>query len=390
MDGQDARSSNAAESLLGNLHHALMDVDETERYRLLSSLLAGLAERSGHSNGRAGATAEQVEELNERIRKLDHERASAVDDLKIIKAELEKSQGRVEDEVNLATQLKASVEEQRHRLDKLQQENEDLKAEVVAKNNALHRAEVEMENTTLRAQRAEHASTDRSVQEKIEQEKNQLIHDLETVRAEMDQLRADKDQQIDKLEESLRSSKSAASEGGDTLLNTLWEPLAKCSPALVEGHVPPTTQSAERLFGGFVELAMFVNKFDQGIRPFLTRYTRHHPTVKVPWEAYAKGDDLLTVMQRTVAPVGGRPVGVLKMRLRLLNQWTDAAMIGCDSAIESIASEMDTFLRGDMGFGENPNKTVKEFLRDDGHELFMQHMREIRSSRLGDAFGRGG
>lgn len=377
-------------SLLSSMHASLQNLDEVERYRVLSALLGTLADEKESNEGARQVSAEQVEALKERVQKLDHERASAVDELKIVQADLERAQKRLEDESAHGAKLKETHETQRARLEALQQENESLKAEVIGKNNTIHRLETENENITLRAQRAEHASTDRTAQERLEHEKNELIRELETVRAQVETLRSDKDKEIARLEDDVRAADKSAAGSGDEFLKTLWEPLAHTKPALVEGHVPPTAQSAERLVGAFIELALFVNRFDQGMHPFLTRYTRDHTSVKVPWDAYAKGDDLLKVTMRTIAPVGGRPVGVLKMRLRLLHQWTDAAMIGCDSAIESIASELETFIRGESGIANQPNRTLKEFLRDDGHELFMQHMREIRSKKLGDAFGRGG
>jgi len=91
-----------------------------------------------------------------------------------------------------------------------------------------------------------------------------------------------------------------------------------------------------------------------------------------------------------VAPQGGKPVGLLKMRLKVLYAWTEAAMIGCDSAIESVASELQQHLLGPVGAGGDPGRKIKEYLRDDGHELFLQHLRELRSQKLAETYGRGG
>ena len=170
----------------------------------------------------------------------------------------------------------------------------------------------------------------------------------------------------------------------------LWLRLATAKPALVPGHVKPTEQSMERLVDAFIELVRFVDDFDKLIRPFLSKYTKHHQPIKVPWEVYAKRDDTLTTVQQTLAPVGGKPVGVVKMRLRGLYAWTEAAMVACDAVLESIAAELHEWLHGSCGMGADPNRTIRDFVRDDGHEKFLEHLRELRGTRLAEAFGRRG
>lgn len=390
MNGHETGVNENTSALMGSLNAALMGVDETQRYRLLADLLAGLADRSASSDGTGRVPAEQVKALKEKIAALDFERARAVDELKTARDDLDLSRKQLDDERTRSEQRKQDLDKERARSDAMRKELEDVRAEIVAKNNALHRSEVTIEELTLKSQRAEQAGQDRSRVDELECQKNELIRELESVRAQNEALRADKNQELAQLDERLRESKASASAGGDALLAKLWEPLAAAKPPVADGHVPPTQQSAERLIASFVELAHFLDRFDRAMRPFLTRYTKHFPSVRVPWEAYAKGDDLLKVVHRTIAPVGGRPVGVLKGRLRYLFEWTHAAMFGCDSAIESIAFELETFIRGENGFGGDPNRKLKDFVRDDGHELFMQHMREIRGTKLADAFGRGG
>ena len=52
-----------------------------------------------------------------------------------------------------------------------------------------------------------------------------------------------------------------------------------------------------------------------------------------------------------------------------------------------LAQKTDTVVvrNGDVMTGE-----IKEYLRDDGHELFLQHLRELRSQKLAETYGRGG
>ncbi len=206
----------------------------------------------------------------------------------------------------------------------------------------------------------------------------------------MERLRTDKDARIEQLEEQLRHSQSGAGASADALLAALWRRLASAKPALADGHVQPTVQAAERLVDALIELVRFADDFDKGMRVFVGNYTKHHPSVKVPWDVYAKRDDVYKTAQQTVAPQGGKPVGLLKMRLRFLYSWTQASMIGCDSAIESIASELYTHLMGPVGAGSDPNRKIKDYLRGDGHELFVQHIRELRGQKLAEFFGRGG
>jgi hypothetical protein len=66
-----------------------------------------------------------------------------------------------------------------------------------------------------------------------------------------------------------------------------------------------------------------------------------------------------------------------------------AAIIGGDSALESIAHELEEHLRGPVGMATDPNRKIRDFMRDDGHQLFHQHIRELRSQKLGEAYAKG-
>ena len=65
-------------------------------------------------------------------------------------------------------------------------------------------------------------------------------------------------------------------------------------------------------------------------------------------------------------------------------------MIGCDAAIESVASELESFTRRQeaFGMGSDPNRKIKEFIRESGPDLFLQHIRELRGSKIAEVFGR--
>ncbi len=395
MDAEDKQvglsESVAADALklFEPVRTALLEADEPHRYRLLASLLVQLAD-TGRDGGGTKAPADQLEAFAKKVQSLDHERATLDDSLKTTRADLDRSRKQLEAEQARAQELQELIDEQRARLQTMQNDASTMEAELVARNAELHKAEVKIDELTLTTQRAELATHDLSKVTAWEEDKRDLMTQIESLQEQKEQFRLEKEAEIEKLKEDLRGSSTSAAEGGEAALAGLWERLAAANPPLAEGHVAPTLQSAQRLVDGFIELVRFVDEFDKSIRVFLGRYTQHHPTVRVPWEAYAKGDDLHAIASRTVAVTGGRPVGLLKMRLRLLNQWIVAAMIASDSSFENIASELESHLRGPIGAGSDRNRKIMDFLREDGHELFLQHMRELRSVKLGEAFGRGG
>jgi len=387
---KDSSASGVMSRLFEPLNAALLNVEESERYRLLASFLSGLAEQSkGKGDGRKSAPGGQVDTLVKQVQALTREKAAVEDDLRTTQADLSDSRKQLEGKQAKVTELQQIIADQSARLKTAERETEQLGAQLLAKNTDLHKAEVHAEAMQVKAQRAELALSDHSRVDTLEEGKRELIMQIDELRAQTEQLRADKDAEIEKLKTELRSTESSASEGGDRLLEELWQRLAATKPPLAEGHVQPNKQAALRLVDAFSELVRFVDDFDKSMRVFLNRYCQYHPSVKVPWEAYAKGDDLTEFARRTVAALGGRPVGPLKMRLRLLYSWTYAAMVGCDSAMESLASELQSHMMGPVGAGSDPNRKIRDYVKDDGPERFNQYIKELRSLRLAETYGRG-
>lgn len=370
------------------LRAALAGVAEHERYRLLATLFNGLAE---HNGGEASKTigSDQLQVLNRKIQDMAKEKAGVEDMLRTKAADLAAQEKRLKAEQARADELQAVINDQSARLKKAEEDLRIVEAEVVARNNELHQAESKVEELQVKAQRAELALSDHSRIDQLETSKRELVEQSSTIAGQLEQLRADKDAEIERLKSELSKSNSVSSESADKLMAEMWRLLAVAKPPLSEGHIPPTTQAAARLVEGFIELARFVDDFDKSLRVFLGRYTKHHPSVKVPWDAYAKGADLLEFVRKTVAPRGGRPVGPLKMRLRLLYQWTQSGMVGADAAVESIGTELQDHLLGSVGAGADPNRKIRDYIRDDGHLLFAQHIKELRSLKLAETFGRG-
>lgn len=369
---------------------ALHRADESERYDLLATILAELAAESrADANGSRKADQDQLEALKKKITALGEEKATLEDSLATGSADLASTRKELEAKQVHVEELQKIGTEQRARAGTLQKKLGDIEAELTARNAELHRAEVENERLTLELQRAEAPTRDDSVLEGIEAGKRSLAEQVAQLRKDLDAQRQAKDGEIERLKETLAAAESGASSGGDKLLSELWTRLASRKPRLVEPGAVPTKQAAERLVDGFGELIRFVDEFDKGMHPFLTKYTRHHPSVKVPWDVYASRDGIFETACKTVAEKG-RPIGVLVMRLRMLKTWMHAAMIASDSAIASIASELHTQLHGPLGTGSDPNRTIRDYLREDGNHLLEQRIWELLSERMADAFGRGG
>jgi len=369
------------------LRAALASLGESDRYGVLATVLSDLAT---HSRGAGDARGSgQMDALNKKVQALANEKAEVEDTLRSCRADLDVIKKQLEAEQARASERQQIIDDQRTRLQKAERELKTVEAEVVARNNELHRTEGQIEDLQLQLQRASLAAEDHSKVDNLEESRRELMLKSQEIEARLDKLRAEKDAEIEAIKSDRQKAESVSAESADKLLLTLWQRMATTKPPLSEGHIQPNKQAAERLVDAFIEIVRFVDDFEKSIRVFLGRYTKHHPSVRVPWDAYAKGDDLLQFVRRTVAAEGGRPVGPLKMRLRLLYSWTQAGMVGCDSAIESIGSELQSQLMGPIGAGSDPNKKIRDYIRDDGHLLFAQHISELRSLRLAETFGRG-
>jgi hypothetical protein len=325
--------------------------------------------------------------MGKRLRVLDEERAKLTDLLAATQRDLEAKAKEAEAERAKVVDLESRLAGRRTSHEALEKQHRELEAELVARNSELHQAHVENEQLLLRSQRAElHVEQDDRA-ERLAEGQHELGAQIEKERAEADRLRIDKDAQIEALKDELHQERQRVEEGAHRVLGELWERLARAKPKLAEGHIQPNVQAAERLVDAFIELVKFVDDSEKTLRVFLGKYTKDHPSVKVPWDVYAKSDEFYKTVREIVAPKGGKPAGLAKMRLRVLYSWTEAAMIASDSAIESIASELETQLQGTMGMGEDPNRKIRDYVRADGHHLLMQRIRELRNQRVAETYG---
>lgn len=380
-EGNKTPSAGAVSPLLNPLRGMLSSVAEAERRALIAALTAEFA--AGVPKSDAG------EALARKLQQVEKERAEIQDELALARADLVRTQKQLEAEQSRAAELQRVAESSRSRGQASDKELAALEAKIVELNGALHQAEVKNEQLTLALQRAELHGGDTSKTDALQDRLIALQKNLEREQAEREQLRKDKDERIAQFEAQLKSALAQQGGGEEKALKALWERLGRSKPALVDGHLTPNVQSFERLVDAFQEFVRFVDDFDKGMGVFLGRYTKYHASVKVPWEAYTKSDDITTMVQRMLAPQGGRPVGPVKMRLRLLYSWVHAAMVGCDSALESLESELNAHLMGPLGAGGDANRKVRDYVKAEGPELFAQHIRELRSMRLAETYGRG-
>lgn len=388
---ENARSATSAgANRLGeSLSSAVAKLPEAERYRLLAELFAGLADRRAASGASAGAAAGELDAVQKKYQRLAEQKALADDALAAAKADLE-HQARQADEARArAKELDQRAADQRGRLDAQQKRVSELEDELTSRNARLHEVESELESVKVKLQRAAVAAGDTERIDRLEDGRRELVVQLDEQRAALEQLRKDKDAEIEQLKAERGAAKAAsADDGGAAVLAAMWQRLAAARPPLAPGAAKPTPAAAERLVEAFIELIRFVHELDQTLRPFLTSFTRYHQAVARPWDVYNRTQDLQQTVKEIVDVERGKPAAVLRMSLGALKRWMVAAIVAGDASLESIGSELEQQLYGN-GKSVDPNRKVRDFLREDGHQLFHQHMRELRSQKLAEAYAKG-
>ncbi len=377
----------AVDAFLEPLLEALAKAKASDRHRLLGSWVVELAQHSQDGTGRGGASADQLEELTKKVQRLDREKADLEDALKTTQADLARREKQFEAEQTRAEELQQILNEQRERMETVQKEHADLDEQVVARNAEIHRLESERDELLLKVQRAELAAGDDTRTDAAEAAKRELGAEIESLRAELDQLREEKNAEIDKLSDEKNQLAARAAKGADALLLTVWDRLASAKPPLSQGGIQPETQAADLLVDTFIELGHFAAKLDDDMRLFLGKYSKHHPAVNRPWQVYASRDDFLAMIEQTIQPSGTGQIGAFRMKLKAFGRFMFAAMVSCDTVIESIASELQAQLMGDQFAGADPNCRIRDYLKHDGHELFMEHMLKLRADRMAKVFG---
>lgn len=383
-----APSGLAASSPAAPFLASLAQVDEATRLRLLADLVGELAEQATGSSDRVTATAE-IEALSRRVKEHAEEKATLQDRLRGLEVELEQRDANLGLEKERAEKHKSLADQQTSRLEALQERTRELEDLLDARNKDIHKANVEHESLTLQLQRADVKGLDKSKEVRLEEQHRGLEAENERLRGEIEQLRRDKNVELEKVSDDLLVAKEEASAKQDVEFEVLWVRLAQAKPPMVEGHLKPNIKSGERLFDSYLELVKFVDDFDKLMRPFLSRYTTARPRLKAVWEAYARGAGIRETAKQIIVPEGGRPTGILRNQLRGLYKWTEAAVWGCEAAIESIGTELPTFMRrkDPFGCGSDSNRKLTEFILENGPDAFSDHMKAIRSAKIAQFFG---
>lgn len=371
----------SASPLLPYLRNMLAAVADAERRSLIVALTADFT---------PGARMDHAESVGKKLQQLEKDKATLEDDLRVTRADLTRARKQLEAEQSRAEELQKVAETSRARLLSSEKEFGTLEARVIELNSALHQAEVKNDQLARALQQAELRTGDTRTFDAIQDRAISLQKELEQERTNREQQRIEKDERVNQLEIQLKQAVAQQGGGEEKALQTLWERLARDKPApLVEGHLTPNIQSFERLLDAFLEFARFVDKFDKGMGVFLGKYTKYDPSVKVPWDGYAKKDDVTTLVKRVLAPQGGKPAALVRARLQELYRWVHSATVGCDSAIESLGSELHAHLIGPLGTGADANRKIRDYIRADAHLIFAEHMAKLRSLRLAEVWGRG-
>jgi len=367
---------------LETLRVRLSEMSDADRSQCLVALLVELA--SGRGNGRAVDPA-QFEQLGKRVQSLGEDNARLTHRIQELEADVEANRGQVEAEKKRSAAFQKIIDEQRGRVDTLGRRNTDLETDVAAKNDRVQQLERENESFRIKLGRLEKDATDLSQLNTIEEDKRRLSERIRELQDAESQARADKDAEIARLNHELTALRHLVSEGGDAMLLKLWQQKL-APPGLAAATVQPTFQAAERLLDVFVDLTRFADAVEQIVKPFLSSYTKHSPVVKQPWEVYATYEPVMQAVKNTIAVTGSRPAGVLRIRLRTLQQWIMTGMLASDSAFASIAKELSDMLHEHV-LKPDPNCKVKDFMKNDGPARLMQQMLAVRSKKLEDAHG---
>lgn len=384
----EQRSSATPEAEISQqLGAALTELPEPRRLLLLAAVLEEVGRRA---QAAARKPAADVDGQAKKLQRLAEEKAELDDLLAAARADLAHRTATLEASQQRAAELERIVNDQRGRLQMAQQQVAELEGQLTAKTEQLYEAENKVEQLTVQLQRAQLKAGDTSRVDTLEESRRELNATIEGLRADLEQSRRDKDAVVERLQAELAAARASSGGGGETVLAALWERLARARPPLAPGGVKPPQAAAERLVDAFAELARFAHDFDQGVRPFLGSFIRHHGPLARPWDVYARSPGLHDVIREVIDAEHGKPAGVLKMRLLGLQRWTMAALMGTDASIESIAGELEQQLRSEVGMGSDPNRKVRDYLRDDGHHLFQQHIRELRAHKLAEAYTHGG
>lgn len=375
-----------SDPLADALRAAFGNMQESERYEHLAQLFNNFSEQAAQAE--TGPLA-RVDELTAMLHRELEVKAGLEDALKSREADLTHRQAQLEAEQNRSKDLQGILDSQNSRLQELQLRTADLEKHIAAKEERYYELQRTNEQLEVDLQRARQTASDRTALESVSAGRNELALQLRTAQEEAEGVRVKKDAEIARLQAQL-SDAGPSSVDGALDMAPMWDMLARTKPSLAAGHVPATDKSVERLMEAFITMVNFLYELEQAMRPWLGRFTKHEHAIRGPWDLFAAQDNVRETVKHIIDPRTLRPSGPLQMHLVLLKRFVVSAMIGCDSAIESIASELGHHIRGDTNpAGWNVHSQLREFAKEDGPEKFLDHMRRVRSRKMAAAYGKG-
>lgn len=369
------------------LRDQMKSLRESERYRLLASLLSSLAEAGGRDDDGRRAEEAQAAALRKRIEELGERTARLEDELKEAQDGLGRKSRQLEVEIEQNQDFQRRLKEMRTQQEAWQREKLEIENALVARNTQMHQLEREIDQLRVKAQRAEHAANDTRRVEDLEKSRRELILAVEEKTREVERVRMEKDAELERLKEKMQAVRGQTEVRADELLAALWSRLTRVKPPVVEGTSKPSVQTAERVFDAFIELTRFAHLCDEQTRSFLDRYTRGDETLRTAWQGFSTFGVMADQVKMTAGAANGPPVGLLKVRLGQLRMWMFGALLASDAAIECIQDELVRqileALKGDRGL------KLDDFRKNGGPERLQNAVIELRRRKLKETQERG-
>ncbi len=373
------------------LKQSLCEADETTRFNLVVDVFHEYVRKEytkkSSLEAAPGSSSDQAGDISRKVRSLDEANAVLRDQLSALQADLGSCTSQLEAQNERVAELDRQHTKDSQQIKELLAKSRDTDSDLETRNRDIHQAQLENDQLLLKLQRAELAQEDTSKFDRASKGRHELAAEVESLRSELKALRTSKDAQIVKLNQAISEGGVPREAVGAIDFTELWQALIQADPPLVIALDSPTMQAGQRVMALLIELLHFVDDVDQLVRPFIGKYTRDHQAIQVPWDVYARGDSMRSIVQTVLHPVNGKTAGVAKVRLRGLYAWLESALIAADVTIESVATELHAYAMQQGGVADDPNRRIKDFLREDGHELFQQHLRLLCSRKLAEAFG---
>jgi hypothetical protein len=374
---QESTGPDPAEELTA----ALGELDQGTRYRLLASVFERLGDTVPSANGLPD------QELGIALRRAHETEAELRDRVAELESDVTHRTKQLDAERNRAADLERLLGDQRTRLDAARLAKSDIELKLQVRDRQLQDLQLNKDALAVSVLRAEKKAQDRTVIDTVTKQRNDLAKQVKRLQAEVDKTRKKYQSDTSTLKRAVVGERGARLKEVEALLGKLWERLSQAKPPLAPPNAQPTPRASGRLVDAFIELVMSTHYQDQALRPFIGKFAKQHAGLRSKWDTFTNQESLCQAVRSTVAPQKGRPVGTLKVRMKSMRSWTMAGLLGVDSALESVGSELAAWIRQPNGHPWTEKTKIRDFLKQDGAELFLQHMRGVCSQKVAEAYG---